>query len=1481
MASEFVRLDRTFLPIESDATIDFEDVQSQLVWEIKKGVPWSEIFKNWRTVVLAEPGAGKTAELEAANRQLCKQGKLSFFCRVETLADFGISGSIDPPFSKTFQSWLSGEKEAWFLLDSVDEARLKDISMFEKALRRFSLEISDAQDRAHIILSCRVSDWQATADKTLLNRLLPKSNDDDRGVTDDSNIQKVSDLLPTPEENAPKSIENRYVRNLEKPLKKSGADIYQLVPLNWQQITRFVEAMKIEDSTAFIYAVEKENLKSFAERPQDLQDLITYWRRKGQFGRYEEMVEFSISQKLEEIKPAHDKVRPLSCDQARIGAEHLAAAVTLTKRTAILLPDTSIAVDLRVVSIQPKTTLPTWTGEQINTLLSRAIFDEALYGTVQFHHRLVREYLTACWLRRLLDKKGIARQAVEDLIFAEQYGCEVVIPSMRPVAAWLALWDEQICNRLRDHFPEILLTYGDASSLRVDVRHKLLKNFAEQYEQRKRVGLYIETAAIRRLASPELADAIILMLKEYTSHSEICQVLLRLVIFGEMRSAVSAVLPLALDKRLDEEVRAYAVEAVVTIGSDSEKKTLLKNLSNASIETLHSKMVNELIGLYPDFLTVSSLAILLKGVEVSSQFSTHMLRENLKNLITEEYDLDKIKCLLDELFCLLESKPLIHKRKYRISQKYEWLEPYAIQCANKFVAARDPYALEPIVMHLFYRYINRIGHHRQDSHQPNDLLALAKQWPNFRYKLFWYFVKMVRFEQNCQGIQRKQWQYIGCQIYRFWVPTEEDTENLLNTITTAEMLDDRHIALNGLWKIYLDTDRSPAFKARIESAVHGQPELYERLQNLLSPRIALSDEEKEDLAYEKQLQKEEEARSKEKEEVQQRWRDLLPKSLSALRNVEGAKEGIVQNGIWYLYNQIEEEQSRARLGKPDWRCLVPMFGKAVSEAYRDGCMKYWRVHNPFFVEDWRTSSSIPISRIIGLTGLAIESTDNPSWIEHLTPTEATNAARYAVVELNGFPDWFFALRAAFPAQIDSVIEKIIRLEMEGNSDKYSSGVLYRLQYARKDLKRRFQTCIIQCLEKNKLEQLNRLEYALAIALIEVEDFSLRQRLVRMIAFQFSEATININKIRLLSAMMHIDAEEGFLLLTNFVEKQSDHKQKVQTVEQFCSSLTDDIHHGVPRFRVDSPDYNRVEFLRKLIPFLYEYINPTDDLSHTGVYSPGLRDAAQENRSWLVSIVAETPGEETYTALNSFAQLLGEGRQQSYLIQRAEERAALDSEHELWEEKDIIEFQERIDNAQQPTQPQDSISQPRRKILILSANPKNSARLRLDEEVRNIQEGLQRARHRDDFEIAQRWAVRPRDLQRAMLEEAPQIIHFSGHAKQKAGLYLENDIGDAQLVTGDALSQMFKLFSQDCEVECVILNGCYSLDQAEAIARHVPYVVGMQASIKDAAAIDFSIGFYDALGNGKSVKFAFEAGKVLIGLNSTGDISVPVLIPNRA
>ena len=180
----------------------------------------------------------------------------------------------------------------------------------------------------------------------------------------------------------------------------------------------------------------------------------------------------------------------------------------------------------------------------------------------------------------------------------------------------------------------------------------------------------------------------------------------------------------------------------------------------------------------------------------------------------------------------------------------------------------------------------------------------------------------------------------------------------------------------------------------------------------------------------------------------------------------------------------------------------------------------------------------------------------------------------------------------------------------------------------------------------------------------------------------------------------------------------------------------------------------------------------------------------------------------------------------------------------------------------------------KKILILAANPKGTSPLGLDEEVRDIDDGLQRAKHRDQFDLVQRWAVRPRDIRRAMLDINPQIVHFSGHGTGEEGLVLEDETGQAKLVSGEALTALFKLFAD--QLECVVLNSCYAQKQAEEIVKYIPYVIGMKQAIGDKAAIEFAVGFYDALGAGRSVEFAYKLGCSAIQMAGISEHLTPVL-----
>lgn len=169
------------------------------------------------------------------------------------------------------------------------------------------------------------------------------------------------------------------------------------------------------------------------------------------------------------------------------------------------------------------------------------------------------------------------------------------------------------------------------------------------------------------------------------------------------------------------------------------------------------------------------------------------------------------------------------------------------------------------------------------------------------------------------------------------------------------------------------------------------------------------------------------------------------------------------------------------------------------------------------------------------------------------------------------------------------------------------------------------------------------------------------------------------------------------------------------------------------------------------------------------------------------------------------------------------------------------------------------------ILFLAADPQNLSRLRLGKELQDIQESLRMAGLREIFDVQTRMATRPKDLSQALLDVRPQIVHFSGHGAKSGSIFLEDPLGRSQPVPPDALADLFDLVADT--VECVVLNTCYSQKQAKAIARSIKYVVGIKGKISDPAALAFTTGFYQALGNGKSIEAAYKYGCAQISMES--------------
>ena len=405
---------------------------------------WHEIVDEHRVLILAEPGAGKTFEALARARKIHERGKKAFFIRIEAI-NATFENAFEVGTGGEFLAWLASDDEAWFFLDSVDEAQLETPRALENAIRIFGAQIHAARERAHIFITSREDAWQALPDRTLVEQYLPCGAPAEAESEEDSS--RTSD-----------------------PLLK----VFRLTGLSEDEIKLFASYYGVGDVSAFVDAIRRSNLMALAERPFDLKALIRKWQADGALGSRFGVLQRMIELLLEPLSVKGATTR-IDAAKARAGAQTLAGAVMLTGKAIICLPNGVHSPD----RIDPRELLPDWADPEIDALLRTGIFDDIVYTSVRFRHREIRELLSAEWAHDLLVRPA-GRERVEHLFFRESYGEEVIVPRTRPTLAWLILLDEEVRDKALVLAPGIASEGGDPSRLPLNVRRTMLANIVER-----------------------------------------------------------------------------------------------------------------------------------------------------------------------------------------------------------------------------------------------------------------------------------------------------------------------------------------------------------------------------------------------------------------------------------------------------------------------------------------------------------------------------------------------------------------------------------------------------------------------------------------------------------------------------------------------------------------------------------------------------------------------------------------------------------------------------------------------------------------------------------------------------------------------------------------------------------------------------------------------------------------------------------------
>jgi NTP pyrophosphatase (non-canonical NTP hydrolase) len=184
----------------------------------------------------------------------------------------------------------------------------------------------------------------------------------------------------------------------------------------------------------------------------------------------------------------------------------------------------------------------------------------------------------------------------------------------------------------------------------------------------------------------------------------------------------------------------------------------------------------------------------------------------------------------------------------------------------------------------------------------------------------------------------------------------------------------------------------------------------------------------------------------------------------------------------------------------------------------------------------------------------------------------------------------------------------------------------------------------------------------------------------------------------------------------------------------------------------------------------------------------------------------------------------------------------------------------------------AVALPKRlRVLVASSKPSGGdQRIRPEVEAQVIADAIERSRYRERIEIIPVPAAQFDHLRRVLLEDNISVVHFAGHGIPD-GLAFEDPTGNPMIVSLDTLQEYLARFA---EIECVVLNACFSLkDISQPLAQ---FTVGMEEALSDEAAREFARGFYDALGAGKDYEFAVHEGRLTAKAKGYGDINVKVL-----
>ncbi|MBF3537071.1 hypothetical protein ISG10_05245 [Burkholderia pseudomallei] len=1226
-AGGFVELGRRFQRYRDDESADDIATQSYVseYFSHYSALDWHGLLGHRLVVVLGEPGSGKSEELRAQQRRRPD----SFFLRLEQLVTEDIKTVLSGEEIVRFEHWKESANTALFLLDAVDESKLKRDDDFIAALDRLSKALGPARFRAQLIVSSRISEWRPQTDR-----------------------EAIRERFVAPPENPGTTPEEILVTTI--------------LPLTPNQVRLYAQTKGILDAEKFLEALSKHNAWPFAGRPLDVASLYSYWKENRELSGLTALTEYMVRKLLAEVSNK-ERGDPLTPERARVGAEFLAAAAILCKNLKFAVPDDAHIAGQR--HIASDLVLPSdWTSRERRALLDRALFDSESRGALSFHHRSHVEYLAASWIERLMEH-NCPFESLRELLFVRSNGATTLRASMKPVAAWLvtpdaSAWRGRLETLLLETAPEIHLQWGDPAALSIHYRKRVLAAIMQKYRSREYVPIEVDLESLARIADSELAGDISNYLADEEISDGLKVRLLMIVMEGKLTECVESVIALFQGSATSEDIRRYAVLTIRDAGTAAHKLRLAD--SYRLIANIDNKTLGYLFEtLFPTSISVDGALELLQRATSVNRYDLEFLN-SVKSKLAEALDDANAMPFLKGIVAMLAREPISARRG--VSQYYCWgadiiVPVLAAALGKSAYTDADVDTIFEAVLEVEYRIMFEGKGDADEEALWDKIRGVLGDNSELRHSIFWRRVAYYRETEKKEPPAHRLDPYHGLLPWN-----RDDLEWMISDSFKCTDAHDRQVAIEAALFLSWRTHKSlPAIAWKLRRTL---------TQEDLRPIVLLHLKNRVIAPFHKRYEKYVRQRfldahwwtiqkmvwERRRDEI--RWKRWLWTHLSGIRSTK------YPFAIQYLV-AVMHDSSAAKYGVVAWEKVRAKWGRAPAAAAEAGCLNFWLTYSPELPSERKEKNSVDVRSTFGLIALQSEWEAGRLTFSDFSRADVTRAVRFACSELNGLPEWFEALALAFPDAVADALSPAIAAEFKYTADlPLVHEVTAKLAAAKSPTSAsaiavwRTLSCV-DPLHNDVLVQAT-------TTLLRTSD-SYYDDLAGLAPTRMKQYVPSHGRwLTWMSMWLKLDALPAIAYLESVIAGCTAQDEADELVISLCANLGGRFRGELAMGRAS---YLSPASLARLLPLVCRHVRREDDIDRTsqGVYSPVARDDAQDFRARLWEVLRTSDSQECDSVLRSFLENKTLPGDIEWILSIQDERNGKRADPTAWFPEDVHSF----------------------------------------------------------------------------------------------------------------------------------------------------------------------------------------------------------------